>query len=56
MIELSSKDVSKKLFVSEASLSRFAKKLGFSGYREFQFAYKQNFHLQKNLIFLPSRF
>ena len=38
--ELSSKDVSKKLFVSEASLSRFAKKLGFSGYREFQFAYK----------------
>lgn len=35
--DLSSKSVSKKLFVSEASLSRFAKKCGYKGYREFIF-------------------
>ena len=39
--DLSSKSVSKKLFVSEASLSRFAKKCGYKGYREFIFCYKQ---------------
>lgn len=53
--ELSSKDVSKKLFVSEASLSRFAKKLGFSGYREFQFAYKQKLPSSKELDFLTKQ-
>lgn len=37
----SSKDVSHKLYVSEASLSRFAKKLGFSGFREFIFWVKR---------------
>lgn len=40
-IELSSKSVAKKLFVSEASLSRFAKKCGYKGYREFIFCYEQ---------------
>lgn len=40
--DLSSKNVSKKLFVSEAALSRFAKKIGFKGYREFVFAYRQS--------------
>lgn len=39
--DLSSKSVSKKLYVSEASLSRFAKKCGYKGYREFLFHYKQ---------------
>lgn len=39
--DLSSKSVSKKLFVSEAFLSRFAKKCGYKGYREFIFCYKQ---------------
>lgn len=39
--DLSSKSVSKRLFVSEASLSRFAKKCGYKGYREFVFCYKQ---------------
>ena len=40
--DLSSKSISKKLFVSEASLSRFAKKCGYKGYREFIFCYKQS--------------
>lgn len=39
--ELSSKSVSARLYVSEASLSRFAKKCGYKGYREFIFHYKQ---------------
>lgn len=39
--DLSSKSVSQKLYVSEASLSRFAKKCGYSGYREFLFYYQQ---------------
>lgn len=40
--DLSSKSVSQKLYVSEASLSRFAKKCGYSGYREFLFHYQQS--------------
>lgn len=47
--DLSSKAVSQRLFVSEASLSRFAKKLGFSGYRQFQFAYCESNKTDKNL-------
>lgn len=41
-IDLSAKNISKKLYVSEASLSRFAKKCGFSGYREFLFCYQHS--------------
>lgn len=33
--DLSAKTLSRKLFVSKSALSRFAKKLGFKGYREF---------------------
>ena len=33
--DFSSKAVAAKLYVSEASLSRFAQKCGFKGYREF---------------------
>ncbi|MFU0824570.1 MurR/RpiR family transcriptional regulator [Clostridium sp.] len=40
-MDFSSKSISEKLFVSEASLSRFSKKCGFKGYREFIFEYKQ---------------
>lgn len=40
-MDLSSKSVSKRLYVSEASLSRFAKKCGYKGYREFIFCYEQ---------------
>ena len=38
--DFSAKNISKKLYISEASLSRFAKKCGFSGYREFLFHYQ----------------
>lgn len=41
--DFSSKVISEKLFVSEASLSRFSKKCGFSGYREFKFQYEETF-------------
>lgn len=39
----SSRALKKKLFVSEASLSRFAQKCGFRGYREFVFRYEESF-------------
>lgn len=39
--DLVSKNVAKRLYVSEASLSRFAKKCGYTGYREFLFSYQQ---------------
>ncbi len=38
--DLSAKTMANRLHVSEATLSRFAKSLGFSGYREFVFAYR----------------
>lgn len=50
--DLSSKAVVKRLYVSEASLSRFAKKIGFSGYRQFLFAYQDSDHALKDLDIL----
>ena len=41
--DFSIRTMKKKLYVSEASLSRFAKKLGFRGYREFIYQYQQSF-------------
>lgn len=41
-INLQSKNLSKLLYVSEATLSRFAKKCGFKGYRELIFVYKKD--------------
>lgn len=41
--DFSSKAVSERLFVSESSLSRFAKKCGYRGYREFVYQYEQTF-------------
>ena len=35
MDDFSIKNMKRKIFVSEASLSRFAQKMGFRGYREF---------------------
>ena len=40
--DLSSRHISGILYVSEASLSRFAQKCGFHGYREFIYEYKQS--------------
>jgi DNA-binding MurR/RpiR family transcriptional regulator len=41
--DFSSKAIKEKLFVSEASLSRFAQKCGFRGYREFVYRYEESF-------------
>lgn len=46
-INFSAKTISEKLFVSEASLSRFAKKCGYRGYREFIYQYEESF-VEKN--------
>ena len=51
--DLSSQQVTKKLHVSQAALTRFSKKCGFTGYREFVFQYQQqagnqNTHLPNN--------
>ena len=40
-MDFSAKEIAKHLFVSEASLSRFAKKCGFRGYREFIYQYEE---------------
>ena len=46
-MDFSAKEIAKHLFVSEASLSRFAKKCGFRGYREFIYQYEESFE-EKN--------
>jgi DNA-binding MurR/RpiR family transcriptional regulator len=46
-MDFSSKIIASKLFVSEASLSRFAQKCGFKGYREFIFVYEKTFESGK---------
>lgn len=46
-MDFSAKAVSGRLFVSEASLSRFAKKCGFKGYREFIYQYSESFVVQQ---------
>ena len=45
--DLSSQQVTQKLHISQAALTRFAKKCGFKGYREFIFKYQQ----QKDKLF-----
>lgn len=42
-MDFSAQNVAQTIFVSEASLSRFAKKCGFHGYREFIYQYGQSF-------------
>ena len=42
-VDFSSKSISERLFVSEAALSRFAKKCGYRGYREFIYQYEETF-------------
>ena len=41
--DFSAKKISERLHVSEASLSRFAKKCGYRGYREFIYQYEETF-------------
>ena len=55
--DLSSQKVAQTLYISQAALTRFAKKCGFKGYREFNFQYihqlqgsiEQTEHLQNDL-------
>ena len=47
-MDFSAKAVAEKLYVSEASLSRFAKKCGFRGYREFMYLYEECFVEKKD--------
>lgn len=42
-VDLSSKAMADRLYVSEASLSRFAQKCGYRGYREFIYQYEMTF-------------
>ncbi len=44
--DFSIKVIKDKLFVSEASLSRFAQKCGYHGYREFIYLYEENLRLR----------
>ncbi len=46
--DFSSKNISIKLYVSEATLSRFAKKCGYKGYREFIFSYEKDLENEDN--------
>ena len=41
--DFSAKAIAKRLYVSEASLSRFSKKCGYRGYREFIYQYEETF-------------
>lgn len=45
-MEFSSKNISNVLHVSEATLSRFAKKCGYKGYREFIFDYEKELKIE----------
>ena len=47
-MDFSAKNISALLFVSEPSLSRFAKKCGYKGYREFVFHYQESLNAAKN--------
>ncbi|MCI9541724.1 MAG: MurR/RpiR family transcriptional regulator [Lachnospiraceae bacterium] len=49
-VDLSSKAISDRLYVSEASLSRFAQKCGYRGYREFMYQYEVTFVEKKETI------
>ena len=40
-VDFSSRHVASMLFVSEATLSRFAQKVGYTGYRKFIYDYEQ---------------
>lgn len=42
-VDLSSRAIADRLYVSEASLSRFAQKCGYRGYREFMYQYESTF-------------
>lgn len=48
--DLSARRIAGALYVSEASLSRFAKKCGFRGYREFVYQYERSFQAARDFM------
>lgn len=48
--DFSAKAIAEKLYTSEASLSRFAKKCGYRGYRDFIYQYEETFVEKQELI------
>lgn len=49
------KKLSSTIFVSEASISRFSKKCGFDGYREFLYRYRKSLRENKEEVALSTR-
>lgn len=49
-LDFSAKQISNLLFVSEAALSRFSKKIGFPGYREFVYQYQKTFTVGTEIV------
>jgi len=49
-LDFSAQNISHKLYVSEAALSRFSQKLGFLGYREFIFQYKKTWNKETKVV------
>ena len=47
-MDFSSKNISRVLYVSEATLSRFSQKCGYKGYREFIFSYERDLKFEQN--------
>ncbi len=50
MVDFSSRAIADRLYVSEASLSRFAQKCGYRGYREFMYQYEMTFVAEKDSV------
>ena len=48
LMDFSAKKIAKLLFTSEATLSRFAQKCGFDGYRQFIYRYREGLQNEKN--------
>lgn len=49
MLDFSAKNIAKRLFTSEATLSRFAQKCGFDGYRQFIYRYREGLQNEENI-------
>lgn len=48
--DFSARAVAERLYISEASLSRFAQKCGYRGYREFIYQYEETFEVRKDTM------
>lgn len=50
VMDFSAKSIAKRLFTSEATLSRFAQKCGFDGYRQFVYSYREGLQMEKDIL------